>query len=259
MSDYSEHDARFAGGLIDQLFDGSSEIADLDDGLSIADVERDTADFKGDVDFLRDVGAELPALMVRGEEPTPISLRMLLFSEFGSIGPAMPRRLFPSFRFSPWGDVLYDRLRSMRSGGDDARIRFISLGEAEGVFRGRATRFLAGRVAAVRQLRENYNFFQSNLFTASLRLSQRLNGMPQAVPGCQFTVTTNSQGLRVLWSGAYYLSANNFNHPTSPTTSVLQAGDYMFGVDGGAYGHDIHWDENAVVSLPGLPHVHLNF
>ena len=80
-----------------------------------------------------------------------------------------------------------------------------------------------------------------------------------STPGCNFTVSTNSTGLRVFWSGAYRVSPNYFNHPTTPTVSVLQSGTYVFGVDGGAYGNQIQWDLNAVVTLPGNPNVHLNY
>jgi hypothetical protein len=83
--------------------------------------------------------------------------------------------------------------------------------------------------------------------------------MVVAVPGCDFVVSTDTGGLRVLFSGAYRLTGNNFGHPTSPVSRVLQAGDYFFGVDGGPYGHDIQWDLNAIVTLPGPPSVHLNY
>ena len=92
-----------------------------------------------------------------------------------------------------------------------------------------------------------------------LSLPRRARSSPIPTPGCNFTVTTNSSGLRVLWSGAYRISGNYFSHPTTPTASVLQSGSYIFGVDGGAYGTNAQWDKKAVVTLPGRPSMHLNF
>ena len=78
------------------------------------------------------------------------------------------------------------------------------------------------------------------------------------VNGCQFTVNTNTSGLRVFWSGAYYITSHFFGAPTTPAVGTLQSGTYIFGVDGGAY-TNIQWDRTAVCSLPGQPSVHLNF
>lgn len=71
-------------------------------------------------------------------------------------------------------------------------------------------------------------------------------------PGCTFSVNAISSGLRVHWSGAYRISGNYFSHPTSPASSVLQSGVYIFGVDGGAYTSP-RWDTCTKVTLPG-PH-----
>ena len=78
------------------------------------------------------------------------------------------------------------------------------------------------------------------------------------VAGCRFTVSTNTSGLRVFWSGAYYITRHYFGGPTTPAVGTLQSGTYVFGVDGGAY-TSVQWDKAAVCSLPGQPSVHLNF
>jgi hypothetical protein len=134
----------------------------------------------------------------------------------------------------------------------------IDRGEATASFARRAMDFLAGRVAAVRNWR-NGGYQRPWPGATVLNLRPLMTAPPAPVPGCHFTVSTLSNGLRVFWSGAYFISPNNFNSPTTPTTSVLQTGNYIFGVDGGAYGNTIQWDQNLVVSLPGTPYAHLNF
>lgn len=117
---------------------------------------------------------------------------------------------------------------------------------------------LAIRIASVREFRSNAArpaWHRPSMLT----LRQFIRGPQIGTPGCHFTVSTNSSGLRVFWSGAYYVTPNNFNHPTTPTSSVLQSGTFIFGVDGGAYGNSVQWDLNLVVTLPGLPYAHLNF
>ncbi len=131
--------------------------------------------------------------------------------------------------------------------------------EARETFIRRATDFLARRIAFVRALRDQRGPQTLWLGLSFLRFRQLTRGPQITTPGCTFTVSSNSSGLRVFWSGAYYVKPHYFNHPTSPTSSVLQSGTYIFGVDGGAYGSNIQWDLNAVVSLPGSPFVHLNY
>ena len=91
-----------------------------------------------------------------------------------------------------------------------------------------------------------------------LNLRQHSHGPQISAPGCSFEVSSNSTGLRVFWSGSYFISANYFKHPTSPVFGVLQSGTYIFGVDGGDYGNEVRLDTVAVCSLPGEPSVHLN-
>ncbi|MBT6275326.1 MAG: hypothetical protein HOI95_14465 [Chromatiales bacterium] len=45
--------------------------------------------------------------------------------------------------------------------------------------------------------------------------------------------------------------------PTSPVSSALSAGTYVFGVDGGPFAQ-MHPDHTVAV-LPGNPSIHLNF
>jgi hypothetical protein len=116
-----------------------------------------------------------------------------------------------------------------------------------------AGQFLATRIAAIHEFGDKFR-------NASLQMLHRAGSARRvATAGCNFTVSSNTEGLRVFWSGAYRLSGNYFGSPTTPVTSVMQSGTYVFGVDGGAYGSAIQWDRSAVAVLPGTPSVHLNY
>jgi hypothetical protein len=141
-----------------------------------------------------------------------------------------------------------------RVGGEEPylQLSWIDREEAADTFRRRSIGFLLSRIAGVRSLAEEAS--------PSIRLPQLLGGPPIITPGCHFNVTTNSNGLRVFWSGSSYISPTYFGHPTSPATSILQSGSYVFGVDGCAYGSNIQCDTNATVSLPGpKTSIHLNY
>ena len=130
-------------------------------------------------------------------------------------------------RYRSW---FFERIARFRSDFLDVRV-------ARETMRHLAARFIASRIAGIREIGEHS--------TTAVRL--QLNG--QVTPGCHFSVRTNSPGLRVHWSGAYRISRNYFSHPTSPAQSVLQSGVYVFGVDGGAY-TSVQWDKSKV-TLPG--------
>ena len=70
--------------------------------------------------------------------------------------------------------------------------------------------------------------------TTTLNIPPTDGAPPAEVTGCQFTVNTNTSGLRVFWSGAYYIVPSFFGAPTTPAFGTLQSGTYVFGVDGGA-------------------------
>lgn len=113
--------------------------------------------------------------------------------------------------------------------------------EAADTFRRRSIGFLVSRIAGVRSLAEETS--------PSIRLPQLLGGPPIITLGCHFKVTTNSNGLRVFWSGSSYISPTYFGHPTSPATSILQSGSYVFGVDGCAHGSNIQCDTVTLMSV----------
>jgi hypothetical protein len=156
-------------------------------------------------------------------------------------------------------ELIYERFIEMfRHFEQDNQFDSIGAMEAQEIFKSRAINFLATRMDSVRNFRER-GFEENWGQHALLSFRQKAGGPKVTTPGCSFNVSTNSNGLRVFWSGAYYISPNYFSHPTSPATSVLQSGIYLFGVDGGVYGNTIQWDVSAVVSLPGNPYIHLNY
>lgn len=258
MAEYSQEDGAYAERIVSSLINRETEGMELEPGLAVADVEEDANVFLEELAFLQEFDADVPAARV-ADDIVPVSLQVALgnsygwspFPPFGSKGRPWRRH---RFFYEEMYDALQYQLRERRFNGFTSMKRE----EARKTFERRAVDFVATRVAAVRGLRNNEPR-QAWHRATFLNLRQLLQGSPAATPGCHFTVSTNSSGLRVFWSGAYYVTPNNFNSPTTPTTSVLQSGTYLFGVDGGAYGNTIQWDLNLVVSLPGPPYAHLNF
>jgi hypothetical protein len=256
MAEYSRQDAEYAANIVRRLTSREAEGLELEPDLVVSDVESDANTFSGDLSLLEDFNANMPAVPIAGEM-VPVSLHFAMGRSapwpwpFGS---DRPWRHQPFFQ-----EYVYEVLRPiLRDEGGIGGFTLMGREEARATFVRRATDFVATRIAAVRGYR-NRDRDQTWLRPSLLSLPQLLRGRRVATPGCHFTVSSNSNGLRVFWSGAYYVTPNNFNHPTSPTSSVLQSGTYIFGVDGGAYGNNIQWDLNCVVSLPGQPYAHLNF
>lgn len=223
--------------------------------VAMADVEGDVAQFRGQLDLLETFDLDFPAHTVRHtgdwlepEEAIPMSLRM--------VNPDGPYD-FEDVRYSGLpGEFIHRRLQRDFEVARQEIDGFVTVPRRTAIdsFRTRLTSFLATRIAAGNGGDGPAGWPGAHL----LRLPWRRGGAPATVPGCTFVVTTNSPGLRVFWSGAYFVTGNYFAHPTSPASSTLQAGTYVFGVDGGPY-TKIAWDTAAVVTLPGSPSLHLNY
>jgi hypothetical protein len=158
-------------------------------------------------------------------------------------------------------EELFAQFHSIGSPADFEEIgpyKAVSVNFARDSFVLLATEFLATRLASLHPSDGYRPGFGDAGDEPVLELSRPGGGPPIRTPGCTFVVTTNSFGLRVHWSGAYYIAPNYFNSPTSPVSRILQSGTYIFGVDGGTY-PTIQWDTNAIVSLPGSPSIHLNY
>jgi hypothetical protein len=255
MAEYSDNDAKYARQIVDQLLSEERIKLDIENNIVVSDLQRDAADFSSDLELLDEIGADVPAIQVAGEYLVPMSLSSFAGQQWFGYpgGPFLGSRRWRHHPF--FHEWAYDLLRSLRKDdGSLGGINTMSREEARSTFAVRATDFLATRIAAVRA------FSRREQSTSSLlSLLQQTGGSRVSTPGCNFSISTNSPGLRVFWSGAYRISSNYFSHPTTPITSVLQSGTYVFGVDGGAYGSDIQWDTSAVVSLPGTPQAHLNY
>lgn len=251
MAEYNERDAERAEKIIAGVFEGERRGGEFEEGLSIADIEDDTALFRAELNIVESTDSYFPALEI-ADGLVPVSLT----SFFYDAGPPITRHL--SLR-TPFWDIYSDWMRyALR---DRARIfgdePTLSPGQARESFFDRARIFLATRLAG---LRSRPSAGAPPGPPPTLNLPQFLGGPPTStVAGCHFSVKTNSPGLAVYWSGAYFISANYLGSPTSPAVGVLQAGTYVFGINGGAYGNRVRWDKKKVCSLPGLPSVHLPY
>ena len=260
MAEFSENDVQYAEQIVAQLMRDDEKTLELENDVVVYDLELDAERFSSELELFNAYGSNVPAMRVAGEEFVPVSIRNFYESGYRSSIP------FPSNRRPRrewWRDEEFFVKDWIDSGRLERGVQYegiyaISPGEARVAFTKQAVNFLATRIAAVKSFRERGNA-ERRVKSALLSLRQKVGGVQITTPGCHFTVSTNSSGLRVFWSGAYYVSPNYFSHPTSPATSVLQAGTYMFGVDGGAYGSTIQWDTSLVVSLPGTPFAHLNY
>jgi hypothetical protein len=260
MGEYSSEEAKHAAEIMERLLHGQAEGLELESDVAISDVESDVNAFSDDLSLLEDFNANAPALSIAGEA-VPVSL-------FFAIGQSGRSALIsPAYRPPhPWRRhtlLAKDRYEYLKPILSDERgldgFESISRDKARKTFVQRAVDFVATRISAVRGFR-NRDTRQTWPGASLFNFQQLLGGQQIATPGCDFTVRSNSNGLRVFWSGAYYVDPNWFGHPTSPRTKVLESGTYIFGVDSGVYGNNIQWDRKAVVCLPGSPpYVHLNY
>lgn len=258
MPDYSEREAREARRIVDRLLDPEQEAPDIEAALVVSDIESDAAEFAAELQLLEEIGVDAPAVRVGEEELVPVALSLIAGPSW-PFSPLVGGVRSPRWRGHPFfHEWAYFYLRSLFDESERFRA-FVTMSreEARSTFVRRAADFLATRLAAVHDFERQRSGRWSSI--SFLNVFQRAGGARVSTPGCHFTVSTNSSGLRVFWSGAYRVSPNYFSHPTTPTLGVLQSGTYIFGVDGGGYGNQIQWDLNAVVTLPGSPHAHLNY
>jgi hypothetical protein len=259
MADYSPEDASRAELIVSQLLqaeadperEGRVELQVQPENLVLFDVQSIIRQFTADTRLLTYFGADVPALEFVGQS-VPVSLNYALGQFAGLVWWSPPFTSVPVWRIDQnYRDYLYFTLTRLRVEPGFLEFAWLKLEEAQNVFRTRTIDFVATRIAGLRYFSEIPTFLQ---------LPRLFGGSPTPTPGCNFTVTTNTNGLRVFWSGASYIVPSYFSHPTSPASSVLQSGNYVFGVDGGAYGNNIQWDRNAAITLPGSKtQVHLNY
>jgi hypothetical protein len=249
---FSDDDMSYASRIVDLLMEAVPMERFLEPNLAIGDLVLDVNSFNSDYKFAEEYDVNLPALEIFGRL-VPISIEYLFNTPY-----------YPGNNEHLWWQQLpfmyelgYSIAKQLKYLEQTKEFRTMNRDEARGSFIEGAYTFLATRVAAVRAFQGLRNFW--NNIPKLTFPGKNENENPIITPGCLFSVTTNSIGLRVFRSGAYRISAKYFGQPTSPTTGTLQSGTYIFGVDGGAYGNAVQWDTNAVVTLPGEPSVHLNY
>jgi hypothetical protein len=213
---------------------------ELDERVAIWDVERDVRLFNSEFELAAAAGAPMLAISIDNES-VPISV-----THSGSGSPF--ESTWRPFSRRPFPDARYEYRRVVEESEFDERLNRIDPDDARRTVFERARDFLTVRISALSDL---------GWSMASLNVPRKKGLSPTPTPGCAFSVSTNNPGLRVHWSGAYFIVPNFFSHPTSPVGGVLQAGSYVFGTDGGAY-TSIMWD-NSIVTIPGSNHVHLNY
>jgi len=249
MGEYTEQDAERASRILETLI-RRERLWDekFDEGLSVVDVQAHVNEFLNDLEILPAIGAYFPAMKVAGGPPSPVSLAWFLNPPWPPFAGWWGRWA----RF--WGDEYNGPLSDAFRRSSDPVFVSLSPRQAQENFFIRARDFLATRLSALRRPggppgppRKPLNIYRYR------------QGPPTTAGGCLFSVSTNSHGLRTYWTGAYYISPNFFDAPTTPVEEYLLAGTYIFGVNGGAYGSNVQWDTNAVCTLPGKTSVHLEY
>jgi hypothetical protein len=255
MIGQADVDRRCAGEISRALLAEETERIDLPGNVSIADMEAHAAEFLDDLYLLGLVGMDVPIVRVGDDAAVPVALSVL------GLKPPVGLHLRNARRKLITPPFLLDYLDYLRASLKYAARAFADweLAPAEVVresfLRGAADTLVA-RIGAARRLAEHG---EAGANAGVLNLLQRKGGSRVKACGCPITVTSNTPGLRVFWSGAYFVSPNYFGHPTSPASGVLQAGAYIFGVDGGAYAGQVQWDTATTCALPDRPSVHLDF
>jgi hypothetical protein len=237
-----------AGLTIEALLANNKKGLDLPDEIGVADLERDAIDFNVELRLLEAHDLRAPVWHLDDGPVLPVSLAAIVPTPWDDLTePGLSHREGTE-EFDRWAEKA---LISIRAGRTVPGGKLVPREEARGAFFERAKSFLSSRIRGTQRLRDHG---APRMFAA-----RRFGDAVGEVPGANFEVTTDTEALRVLYSGAYRLAWRYFGHPTSPVHGLLQAGTYMFGVDGGPYGREVQPDPNAIVDLPGPPSVHLNY
>jgi hypothetical protein len=260
LTSYSDNDVEVASRIISGYFEGQRDPeahSYVGEDQPLFDIESDVQAFRLELQYADRVGLPIPCLPlgVNHNRLAPVSFELAfgipLSNQYG-----YPILLDRRLRYRLFEDIIRD-YPPLAIFEPPQAYTPVDVDTARNSYTSLATEFLATRIAS--QRRSDGPGSTHHLGGgATLQLSRTGAGPPVRTPGCTFVVSTNSPGLRVHWSGAFRIVPNYFSSPTSPVTSVLQSGTYIFGVDGGAYSA-IQWDTTAIVSLPGSPLLHLNF
>ncbi|MEM6484686.1 MAG: hypothetical protein AAF662_06855 [Pseudomonadota bacterium] len=223
--------------LVENKIEGKD--VEVPDGISVIDVFSDLSFFSRELNYLNELGVGFPALRVNGEL-VPCSFLHADDKFFQLLNVEKEFYLFSrSFE------------RILRIGGE-----FMLSEDAQLVVRKGAASSIARRLAY------NYESLKEEEMKngrVNLEIPAISGGNPVKTTGATFVVTTNTHGLSVLKSGAYYIrpSGTTFGGPSSPVARTLLDGDYIFGVIGNMY-TTVDWDLNQTVVVPDTTSVHLH-
>ena len=256
MAEYPREDRDRARDFIERLEPREGRerrVSDIEDGLSVTDLQTEARQFYDELELLDSFDLDVPAVRVEDMGLLPVALWEAVPVPNYSLG--LPRRwwrrIYPRFVLR---NLLYTGLQRRRDRMREDAI--LSRSEARTIFIDKASEFLASRFWGNRVLSDRG---LRDVERREVRMAKFMGGPSTTVTGCVFNVHTRSRGLSAYWSGAYYIASNYHGAPTTPASGVLQAGTYIFGVDGGVYSNNVQWDTNKVCTLPGTPDVRLQF
>lgn len=239
--------------IVEDLVFGHSADPDAVGDVPLADVEDDAFEFAGQLQLMEQLELDMPAYVLENgnldgtaDDPTPVPTDLVPIS----VDHLVDRRLVES---DP--DQFRKRVLDAYQDAHGIDETFVSVPPpvAQEHFQRRLADFLTVRIRASGDSRGATGWPGALL----LWLPLRRGGAPTTVPGCLFEVTTNTPGLDSHWSGAYWISWNNFGQ-TTPAQGMLQSGTYLFSVNGGPYKKKFQ-KGTSTVTLPGTPSVHLNY
>jgi hypothetical protein len=194
--------------------------------LFLNDAEQAAQAFRFQSIFVESSRMNFPCLDI-DPVPIPLSLGLEQFADTSDLDGA--QKVF--------GEVTRtSRFREIQESWPSAKIGDYSIEEAHLFFRHRLKEFFAVRVAAM------------GLFEGTTGAPPG----PPGKPGLKFTVNTNSNGLRVYYSPAYWMQARQvLNFPSTPVVGWIQPGRYYFGA--GKPGSSPTFDTSALLHAnPGL-------
>jgi hypothetical protein len=212
-------------------------------GMRIDDVVENVAQMSREFSVGRRWGGTVLCLDLGDGELAPISIAPLVGEAWGSFSSEDVFEFLHRYDFSPFPGPLRKELLRRAYVFED-RVKEASLEDAEEGVRRSLGRFLAYRFAGLKMGSEtSFRFIQ--------QLRSRLFGGPRqsrdggaasggAPPpsggrvggGLKVQVSCRTPGLRIHISPAYFINWVYFGSPTTPVTSYVLPGRYIFSADG---------------------------
>ena len=239
MPEPTDDQRRSAHEIVDRLFQIDEWLARpvpvrveaLLSGLSILDLEFHAPQFHAEIALLELLGLDSPAMPLDDEYHVPVSLAVVSPHLFGpplTVAPLAPlryRRRYLDRYLSFFGpdlerilDELYERMNLVP----------LELREAQRVFVERASEALSHRVANAQGADED-----PPDTATMINIPPTAGAAATLVATCRFTVSTNTSGLRVFWSGAYYIRKRAGYRPLRRTGSWQRADGSLVPLDAG--------------------------